>query len=265
MGRRGIDEAIVGHIVGGVARLLHLHEHLLGAPEVSVLAESLHQRVVGDDVDGHVGLLHLLHELLTTLHVARGDADVQHTIVRGHVDAHAGLAELRQDAEGPVHVLVTPSSADQRHVVLNVQARHLLGELPGEVGAAALHGELHEAAVHHAVRLEPIGADLVVEAAGLLVHAAIGVDLHQCTVDGDGHADARLGVLDDLLREAEELRLRAARQQADAEALADAEPGLLHVLPELESVRVAVQRAELQEGVVGAGGEVLLGLAGQLL
>mmetsp|Transcript_17840 Transcript_17840/g.55820 ORF Transcript_17840/g.55820 Transcript_17840/m.55820 type:complete len:358 (-) Transcript_17840:211-1284(-) len=265
VGYSGVHEAVVGDVIRGMASCLHLLHQFPGTGEVPATAVTLHQRVVGDDVNGAVCLLHLLHQCPGPVHVACGDADIQHAVVCGDVKRHTCLAELCQHAEGPIDVLVTPGCADQRHVVLNVQAGRPLGEFTRKVGASTLHGELHEAAVHHGVGLKAVRTNLIVESASLVVHAAVGVDLHQSAVDSNGHAATRLRELDHLLRKAQELRLCTARQQTHTEALANADTSLLHLLEELNSMHVAVQCAELQQGVVGTRGEWLLRLAAYLL
>mmetsp|Transcript_136720 Transcript_136720/g.381020 ORF Transcript_136720/g.381020 Transcript_136720/m.381020 type:complete len:352 (+) Transcript_136720:1591-2646(+) len=264
-GDRSIDEAVVGDVVGWMPRSLHLCQQLPGATDISTRTVALHQRVVRDDIQGAVDLLHLLHEGAGALHVACGDTHVQDAIVRSHVQCHPGSLQPGQHAEGPVHVAVTASGADQRHVILDVQAGRPLGELPREVRAATLHRELHEAAVHHGVGFEAILTDLVVEAAGLVVHATIRINLHQGTVHRDSHAAAPTRELHDLLREAQELCLRAARQEAYAEALAHTHTGVLHLAEELERARVGIHGAEFQQGVVGAGEQWQSRLAAQPL
>mmetsp|Transcript_83521 Transcript_83521/g.221597 ORF Transcript_83521/g.221597 Transcript_83521/m.221597 type:complete len:272 (-) Transcript_83521:1004-1819(-) len=87
----GVDEAVVGHVVGPVPGPLHLGEQLPGRFDVSTRAVALHQRVVRDDVQG-TDLPHLLDEGAGALHVARGDTHVQDAIVGRDVQSHTRVA-----------------------------------------------------------------------------------------------------------------------------------------------------------------------------
>jgi hypothetical protein len=55
--------------------------------------------------------------------------------------------ELLQQLEGTVAILDAAGSADQRHVVLDVELRREASELLRELRPAVLHGKTHEGRV----------------------------------------------------------------------------------------------------------------------
>mmetsp|Transcript_26924 Transcript_26924/g.78082 ORF Transcript_26924/g.78082 Transcript_26924/m.78082 type:complete len:221 (+) Transcript_26924:1938-2600(+) len=115
--------------------------------------------------------------------------------------------------------------------------------------AAALDGELHQATVHHSVRLKPILKNAVVQIACLAVHPTVSIHLHQGAVHSDGHAAAGALELDNFLGEPEEVRLRTAGQEAHAKALADTRDRL-HFAEKLDGMLVPIDGVQLEQGVV---------------
>mmetsp|Transcript_13146 Transcript_13146/g.23248 ORF Transcript_13146/g.23248 Transcript_13146/m.23248 type:complete len:224 (+) Transcript_13146:1424-2095(+) len=183
----GVEDAVVGDIIGRQALALHLHQYSLASFEITLGAEALEKCVVCDDVK-KAQLLHFPHKLFRPGHVASLDANIDDTVIGGSISDHATLPELLDDSESTVHVTIATGGSDERHVVLDVHVGDLVCERLGKLGASALDCKLHEAAVHHGIWFESVLLDLRVKVASLVVHARVGIDLHESTVESDAHA-----------------------------------------------------------------------------
>mmetsp|Transcript_78572 Transcript_78572/g.163245 ORF Transcript_78572/g.163245 Transcript_78572/m.163245 type:complete len:549 (-) Transcript_78572:470-2116(-) len=247
-----IDEAVVGDVIRRMPGSLHLKKQCLALRELSLLTIPLEQSVVGNNVD-QFQCFHLRHQILGTLDVPCRDADVEDAVEGSDVDVNAAGSQPLQDLEGSLHVLVSASSPNQRHVVLDVQGRSRLGQVLGELRSAALHSELHEAAVHDCIGLKPVLANLVIEIASFVVHVAVRVDLHERTVSGNRHRTRSPTILHDFLSEFEELYLGASRQKSHAQTLGNPSSRRgLHLLEEIHGSGVCGHGVELEQGVIGA-------------
>mmetsp|Transcript_13637 Transcript_13637/g.28548 ORF Transcript_13637/g.28548 Transcript_13637/m.28548 type:complete len:401 (-) Transcript_13637:743-1945(-) len=261
-----IEDAVVGNIIWLEVCGRHLRQQVLGTFDVVIVAVSFQQGVVGDDIQ-QAKFLHLLNQLSGTVDIASFHANIQDTVEGNGIRLDIVLTEALDDTKCTVDITVTTSSLDEGHVVLDVEHGELLGELLGQGGPAAFHGELHQAAVHHLVRFQAVGADLVVQITGFAVHSAVGVDFHQATVDGDGHSSTgTTGTYetDDLLSEAQELALGTASQKTDTKAFADGVAFGLHLFEDLKCADITILCIGLQHGIIGMHVERHAGSTGML-
>mmetsp|Transcript_52529 Transcript_52529/g.96797 ORF Transcript_52529/g.96797 Transcript_52529/m.96797 type:complete len:215 (-) Transcript_52529:758-1402(-) len=211
------------------ATFLHVQNQVLRTVYITLRTVAFEKRVVCDNVE-LVDLAHLCHELARTGQIPGTHADVEDAVVGSNVGLHARLLQRLQHLESSFDVLVVASCSDQRHIVLNVQCGSLAGEFAGQVCTPALHSELHQTTIHHGIGLQALCDDLLVEITSFVIHAGICVDLHQGAVDCKSHAMMLPDKLCDVVRKAQELGLRAAGQQANAQRLTDANVLLLHLL-----------------------------------
>mmetsp|Transcript_91350 Transcript_91350/g.263659 ORF Transcript_91350/g.263659 Transcript_91350/m.263659 type:complete len:529 (+) Transcript_91350:1056-2642(+) len=243
----GAQDGVVRGAVRGHARGGHLVQDPPSAGAVAGGAIAFDDGVVRHAIR-QTSADHLLQELRRALQCARRRACIKGGVVHSDVEAGAGggLGPPEQ-LHGLVRVAVAGGAADAPNVGLGVRARSLRVQPIGDLRAPDARRELRKAAVHHLVRFDAVGGDVLVQVASLAVEAVRRVDLHQGLVRRQGHHRPAAEVGGDLLREVDVARLAAARHEASAQALAGVEAALLQVLEQLRCAAGIRLREDLQQ------------------